>query len=244
MLVYNVPQHGGTNPKFNEAFAKGSGLTLTESTEYQGGGWAGFGSLHNWQSLTDARKAGHDWIYGDHGYFGRGEYFRITKNAFQHSGTGATSDRDWQIPPMQPWCINGSYVLVCPPDDKIANLMGFDEKAWLRDVLTRLRNNTDRTIKVRTRDKEQEYPLEQDLAGAWALVTWGSNAAVEAVLYGVPVFCTGDCAASVMGRLDPINIEYPYYPDNRYEWAATLAANQWTLDEIASGMAWGELHCG
>ncbi|MEQ8504625.1 MAG: hypothetical protein RIB80_04815 [Rhodospirillales bacterium] len=73
------------------------------------------------------------------------------------------------------------------------------------------------------------------------MVTWTSNAAVDALLAGVPVFCTGDCAASVMGRSDPINIEYPYYPDNRYEWAATLAANQWTLDEIASGMMWAAL---
>lgn len=237
MLVYNVPQHGGTNPKFNEAFAKGSGLTLTDSLEYQGEGWAGFGSPHNWQTLTDARKAGHDWIYGDHGYFGRGEYFRITKNAFQHSGVVGRM-RYYPHDKFGKWRTKGRYVLVCPPDDKIANLMGFDERDWLRDVLTRLRANTDRTIKVRERDKEQEYPLEQDLAGAWALVTWGSNAAVEALLYGVPVFCTGDCAASVMGRADPIGIEYPYYPDNRYEWAATLAANQWTLDEIASGMAW------
>lgn len=239
-MIYSVPEHGGTNPKFAAAFAKGSGLPITESRDWLGGLWAGFGSPHNWESLRSARKAGADWVYGDHGYFGRGEYFRVTRGAFQWLDGWSHLQRREPGVAVQPWRTNGRHVLVCPPDDLITRLVGFDENVWLDDVLTRLRNNTDRPIKVRRRDAVTT--LDGDLQDAWTLVTWTSNAAVDALLAGVPVFCTGDCAASVMGRSDPINIEYPYYPDNRYEWAATLAANQWTLDEIASGMAWEVLN--
>jgi hypothetical protein len=235
--VYSVPQQGGTNPKFAEAFARGSGAPIVTDHEYRGGAWVGFGSPVSWRSLSDARCQGATWYYGDHGYFNRGEYYRITRNAFQHDGCGDAAP----LAGAQPWRRDGRHVLVCPPDDKIAVLMGFDEHVWLQDVLDRLRNNSDRPVKIRTRDHEYQRPLERDLDDAWALVTWGSNAAVEALMYGVPVFCTGDCASSRMGRSDPINIEYPYYPDDRDEWAGVLAANQWTLDEIASGIAWERL---
>jgi hypothetical protein len=30
-------------------------------------------------------------------------------------------------------------------------------------------------------------------------------------------------------------------PDDRESWAATLAAQQWTLEEMRSGLAWREL---
>lgn len=239
MLIYSASRHGGTNPLFNAAFAVGSGLPIVDDGVYRGGWWIGFGSPHTWDSLTAARKAGEDWFYGDHGYFHRGTYYRITRNGFQHDGCG-NRRRDPGVV-IEPWRTGGAHVLVCPPDDKIAALMGFDHHAWLRDVLERLGNNTDRMVIVRPRNHEQMRPLAADLADAWALITWASNAAVEAVIAGVPVFCTGDCAASVMGRSDPINIEYPHRPDDRYEWAAALAANQWTLDEIRSGIAWKEL---
>lgn len=240
--VYAI-SHEQTNPKFGEAFAKGCGVTVKyDAREWDGKPWAGFGSPDHWSVLTAARKARADWYYGDHAYFGRGEYFRITRNAYQYEGISvAPSYARWDAHRLrlEPWRTDGRHILVCPPDKPIAQLMGFDEHYWLDDVLCRLQYNTDRPIKVRTRDTES--PLADDLRGAWAMVTWTSNAAVDALLAGVPVFCTGDCAASAMGRADPVNIEYPYYPDDREEWAATLAANQWTLDEIASGMAWERL---
>lgn len=238
VYVYRDPHDGGTNPKFADAFARGCGAPVIDDAVYRGGSWAGFGSPVTWSSLTDARFDGADWYYGDHGYFHRGTHYRITRNAYQHDGRG-DQGRDPGVT-IEPWRKDGGFVLVCPPDDKIARLMGFDEVAWLDDVLLRITWNTDRQVKVRPRNTA-DTPLAADLANAWALVTWASNAAVEAVLAGVPVFCTGDCAASVMGRSDPIGIEYPVYPDDRHEWASALAANQWTLDEISSGIAWRTL---
>ena len=50
-------------------------------------------------------------------------------------------------------------------------------------------------------------PFAAALRGAWALVTCASNAAVEALLAGVPVFCTRPCAAYRMGKADVAEIE-------------------------------------
>ena len=72
-------------------------------------------------------------------------------------------------------------------------------------------------------------------------MTCASNAAVEALLSGVPVFCTGPCAAYRMGKPDVTEIETPALPDDRERWARVLAANQWTLDEMADGTCWREL---
>jgi len=236
LSIYNAPHDGGTNPVFNTALAAGSGLPIVDDRQYRGGGWVGFGSPVTWRSLTEARLRGHAWYYGDHGYFDRGRSYRFTRNAFQHDGCGERQREPHVV--INPWRRDGRHILVCPPDDKIAALMGFDHHEWLSDVTNRIWNNSDRLIKIRKRHEADRYPLVADLSNAFALVTWGSNVAVESVLFGVPVFCTGDCAASVMGRSDPISIEYPVYPDDRHEWAAVLAANQFTIDEIQSGMAW------
>ena len=255
-LVHAAPGER-TSPRFAEAFAAGcGGAVATNFIGHGGRDWAGFGSPRTWDSLTQARKAGRTFYYGDHAYFRAGRFYRVTRNAFQLTA------RDFGAEPVDfrgmkaraeglrrldalgvdlaPWRRDGAHVLVCPPDDAIGRLMGFDPAAWQADVLGRLRAHTDRPLRIR--DRRAAKPLARDLAGAWALVTWTSNAAVEAVCAGVPVFCTGDCAAAVMGRTDPVNIEYPVYPDGRRDWAAKLAANQWTLDEIAAGDAWWALN--
>jgi hypothetical protein len=65
-----------------------------------------------------------------------------------------------------------------------------------------------------------------------------SAAANEALLAGVPVFVTGECAARQMGRNALQHIEQPFYPDDREEWAGALAGAQWTEQELAKGAAW------
>ena len=37
------------------------------------------------------------------------------------------------------------------------------------------------------------------------------------------------------------DIENPPMPDGRADWAARLAANQWTAEEIRAGVAWWAL---
>ena len=75
--------------------------------------------------------------------------------------------------------------------------------------------------------KYRGTPLEVDLASAGRVVTWGSGAAIHALLMGIPVTSEmpdwiGHQGNTDAGRLDMLR---------RLAWA------QWTLDEIASGEA-------
>lgn len=77
-----------------------------------------------------------------------------------------------------------------------------------------------------------------------ALVTHGSNAAVEAVAAGIPVVVLerGTCGAERVANLDlEADLPRPGFPgeDERRQWAANLAYHQFTLEEISSGYAWG-----
>ena len=77
--------------------------------------------------------------------------------------------------------------------------------------------------------QDKTAPLAVDLKDCHAVVVHSSNVAVDALLAGVPVFCTVPCAAYRMGYADLSKIESPLYPDDREQWAWNLADQQWTL---------------
>lgn len=195
-----------------------------------------------------ARAGGFDWYYADNAYFdcARGTHFRVAKNALQLGGTVAP---DWKRCAAlgleeQPWQRDGRHIVVVMQSAhfmrEVAQWPGGAD-GWQRLVLQTLKKHTDRPIVVRhwERDKARRASsLHQELKGAWAVVTHMSAAANEAVLAGIPVFCTGRCAALPMGLSDLTQIEHPRRPDGRQEWAAMLAARQWTLEEIERGEAW------
>jgi len=234
--IYSAPNEL-TSPRIAKAMREATGGVVYTDDRYRKGTWIGFGSPTKWKSLLTARKKGDDFVFCDHAYFNRGNFFRVTKNAWQHSGYGEPDYNRLEIT-EKPWSTDGSHVLVCPPDEVFADLMGFSAQRWLADTLDRLRKNTDRQIRIRDRSQAGRSKLKDDLKGAWCLVTYTSNAAVEALIEGIPAICTGDCASSRMSLRDPVNVEYPILPPNRREWLGVLAANQWTLHEIKRGFAW------
>lgn len=76
-------------------------------------------------------------------------------------------------------------------------------------------------------------PLEADLGGCGRVVTWGSGAAIKALLMGIPVISEmpdwiGEQDNTEQGRLDMFR---------RLAWA------QWELEEIASGEPFARLLC-
>lgn len=77
-------------------------------------------------------------------------------------------------------------------------------------------------------------PLEQDLKAAGRVVTWGSGAAVKALMMGIPV--TSEMPKWI-GEQD--NTE-----EGRLAMFRRLAWAQWTLDEIATGEPFERLLCG
>lgn len=237
-----------TSPRWCKAFAAGCGGELVTDRELRPGPVAMFGSPKLWPLLEQARAEGRMWYYGDHGYFGRGRYYRVTKNALQYIRGPSWLDFERleelgvDIAPSRK---AGDHVLVCPPDEVFANLNGFDAATWRTNVLAALREITKREIRVRERTcgEGRGAPLAEDLDGAWALVTYTSNAAVEALCAGVPVICTAPSAAWDLAsrRLEDVESPRVWGVRRRRDWAARLAANQWTLAEIRNGTCWQEI---
>lgn len=244
-VVY-LAQGERTSPKFCRAFARGCGSHhVTDRPELFDGDVAMFGSPKLWHVLEQAIADGRNTYFGDHGYFGRGNYYRITKNGFQHNGRGdASSERfDSFRLDIKPWRSRGGHILICPPDTVTGILYGFSPEGWLDAVISKIKSVSDRPIRVRQRIcATTGVSLSEDFENCWSLVTWRSNAAVEALLEGIPVFPIGNCAASVMGLSDLSKIEKPARPRGRKQFFSNLAANQWTIGEIDNGDAWAVLN--
>lgn len=234
-----------TSPIWCEAFAQGCGGRISDQSSLEPGPVALFGSLQLWPLLQSAQAHGRTWYYGDHSYLGQPwQRYRITRNAYQHDGQGdASPDRFHELRQTVSQWRHGSHILVCLQGEGQYKLFGMTLSSWLSEVVSRLKGYTDRPVVIRSR--YARTPLRNELSNAWAVVTWSSNAAVDALLYGVPVFVTADFAAAYrMGTPDLSRIETPWYPDDRERFFSVLAANQWTMDEIRAGHAWADLRGG
>lgn len=230
------------------ALARGTGFAVVPPAPLVDGGVVLYGFLRGLlDTLRSAQAQGRQWVYADRGYlratYGNDHtgYFRLTRNAYQHDGVSVQPDKHrWEklLLPIAPWR-RGRHVLICPPGEVFAQGIARQSAAeWLDSTLAVLKSHTDRPVRVRRKPVGgNACPLAMDLQDCHALVTYMSNTSVEAVLAGVPVFATGRCAASTMGKSNLAEIESPAYPSNREQWAATLANNQWTLEEIKKGAA-------
>lgn len=252
------------------AFAQGAKCPIVPQTPLLPGDVFMYGALRGLlPTLRQARREQRNWFYGDNGYMlpGKDEssYFRITRNALQIDGSGpipdSGTDRWKQLGlSLKPWRKTGSHIVVCPPGRLFGATFGFSADEWLEQTLETLRQHTDREIRVRAKVSWNDAkapdivslkgvsktsvpkPLADDLADAWALVTRSSNAAVEALLAGVPVFATEPCGSSAMGLADLTKIEAPRTDGDREHWAAVLSCNQWTLPEMRDGTCWKMLN--
>lgn len=237
-VTYIVPGES-SNPRFGAAFAAGCRGRINRILCIEPGPVAMFATPPTWPILRQAMAEGRDWYYGDHGYFGRGTYFRVTKNRYQHDGLGrARQNRFKQFGhQIRPWQTGGRHVVLCPNSPVYHQFHGMPADQWIAKVTAELRAATDREIRVRW--KTTERPLAEDLVGAWAVVVYSSASAIFALMAGVPVITLAPWAATArMGRTSAADIERPLFPEDREAFVNVLASNQWTLDEMTRGDAW------
>jgi hypothetical protein len=244
LTVYAV-RHELTSPQWARAFAKGCNARIDlEGEQLQAGNLAMFGSPDRWELLQRARSEGRTWYYGDHAYFGRREYYRITRNAWQLTDLARDGDVGrWErlgLRIRSKWRDNGRYVLLCPNSPAYFERHGLSVDTWIRETSAAIRLQSDREIRVRFKRSPSDFDF--DVRNAWAVVVHTSVAGVLSALQGVPCFATEPCASLAFGCGDLGLIESPARPDNRFEMATVLAANQWTLHEMASGQAWSYLN--
>lgn len=220
-----------------EALAAGCGgrMAWTDAEFLEDGDVAFYGVRPGWsrlwrQAMAEARTV----YYVDNSFFDdtRETKFRIGRNVVQMY---EFPKRDYPKfrRPIMPWREGGEHIVVCPQSSEFMVCVEQFSEQWEDWIARRLRMYTTRPLKVRK--KGEKRPLAEDLKNAWALVTHTSAAANEAIIAGIPAFTTGLCAASSMSRHDLAQIESPLYPDNREEWAAAVAAHEWTIEQLRRG---------
>lgn len=191
-------------------------------------------------------QRGRRWIYWDRGYCRRifstwlprgenGGYYRWNLGAFQMPAIRNVPDDRWRAlnTPVAAWRKGGRHIVVAMPTQPYSALHGTER--WTDQTVEALNKLTDRPIVIRS--KESKRPLADELAGAHALVSHGSNAANEAIILGCPVFVDKSCAAALVGQTDLTRIESPAYPD-REPWLHSLAYSQFNERELVDGTLW------
>lgn len=153
---------------------------------------------------------------------------------------------------IEPWRSEGRHVLVIGMSGKGALAEGFAPEQWERRTIAKLRAITKRPIVYRPKPNwpgakpipgavfQKDVPLADALKDCHAVVSYHSNVAVEAIVAGVPALTTHGIA-SFMGTRNLEQVDNPYMPDCRAQWAADLAYTQWTIAEMESGAFWAHM---
>jgi hypothetical protein len=207
------------------------------------------------------REKGDDYYFIETGYLGnyrcannrtgRKIYHRIVKNNMQHDTImNVPSDRWDSLVNFNPslayngWRKPGSKILLVLSTEKPFQYYGEDRDEWLKKVLATLKQHTDREIVIREKASRGErtndtiYDALND--DVYALVTYNSIAAIEAIQHGIPAFAMAPTAADPVGNKDLTQIENPNRPDEDLvqRWLHSIAYSQFNLDEIITGSAW------
>lgn len=235
--------------KVCEAFAKGCDGRIVPPVILLPGVAAMYGILRGTSDMIkECEKIKRDYFYIDLGYFERSihyrgdysGYYRVSKNLNQSAGSGNSGMERWNSLniKMKPWR-SGEYIVICPLSKNVGTFLGISPQDWLKQTVEEIIKHTDKPITIKPKDSDQS--LKMTLANAHCIVAYNSNALVDAVLEGVPVFYTGPSCVAPVGLSDLSKIDNPITPD-REQWAANLAASQWTLEEMNSGLCWKDLN--
>jgi hypothetical protein len=214
--------------------------------------------------IKNCWQTGRTFYFMDTGYFANyptvsnpkavKRWHRIVKNNLQHIGDvqDRPSDR-WEslqteFPTLKwpGWKKNGRKILLVTPSEKPCKFYGINLDEWISNTVNTLKKYTDRPIevrlkaKIRTERAKRNTIYDQLDDDVFALVTYNSIAATEAVAYGIPAFTLAPNAASSVCLSDLSKIETPYYPDKDQvrKWCCFLSYGQFNNEELANGDAW------
>lgn len=251
---------GNQDPYIN-AFAKGSNSPTVDSSEFiydQSTDPIVLRGILKKRIIQKCWEDQRNFYYMDTGYFGNEVsknnpngwkyWHRIVKNDLQHNEIIDRPDDRFQIhnKKFKPLKKTGRKILIAAPDEKPMKFYGLDLEEWLSNTVEEIKKYTDRPIEIRRRDKQRiNRTINKPFLDAihddvFALVTFNSNAAVESIFEGIPVFTLSPTsAASPVGLQDLSKIESPFYPDEDllYKWACHLSYGQFHTIELRSGKA-------
>jgi hypothetical protein len=190
--------------------------------------------------------------YVDHAYFNSGYkkpfWMRIVKNGFMQNTiipnvSESRLRENFNVNFLDYKFKDNRNIVVLPPSDTVARV--FNQTAWERNTIEKIRANTDRPIVVRKKSgpvmdkslinivKKETYvydeTIEETLSNAYCVVAFNSSLALTALEKGIPVICERYCPAYALSHsFDSIeNLK----EKDRLPLFASLAWGQFDLNE-------------
>jgi hypothetical protein len=150
---------------------------------------------------------------------------------------------------LKAWDADGTYALLIGQVEGDSALHGLDFQTWATRTAAKMAKAFKLPVKYRAHPLAIEYgqkdtvpgcetirgTLADALAGAAVVVTFNSNAGVDALLAGKPTVALD--AGSMVYPIAANELVIPDAP-SRDQWANDLAWCQFNQDEIRSGFAW------
>jgi hypothetical protein len=223
-----------------------------------------FRGINKRQTIKRCWEDNRDFYFMDTGYFanytskvnpkGVKRWHRIVKNNVQHLGPIIDRPTDrWdhlqkEFPKLRwtGWKKDGRKILVVLPSEKPCKFYGINLDKWIEDTMEEIQKYTSRPIEIRRKpefrlERVHNFTIYDNLdRDIFALVTYNSIAAIEAIAYGIPAFTLAPNAAGSLALSDLSKLETPYYPDPElvHRWCCHLAYGQFHNNELANGEAW------
>ena len=205
-----------------------------------------------WQAAAlKFEAAGAQVIVAENGFIGDDadgrQLYAIARTAHSGMGTWFVGEQDrWAARNIafKPWRSNpGGHVLICPqrgftaapygmPSGWASRIMGELQRAGIPARVREHPKVKDRHIS----DADCLAGLLRDMDGARAVVIWGSNAGVHALIAGVPVFHDAPrwIAQDAARKFSVVALADPFLGD-RLPAFHRLAWAQWQISEITNG---------
>ena len=221
----------------------------------------------NIPEINECERRGEEWWYVDVGYITDqitrypnpiihkpdSTYFRIIKGHI-HTQTMSPGNGD-RLKDLfkkgvdvgiENWQDNkDGHILLCPSSPTVTfRQNNMTQEDWITQTGNTLLQYTDRPIRMRNKPRPgNEWwgtDIKDELKGAHALVTNMSLSAIDAIKMGIPTFTDTDNIASPVSNTYLGYIETPMKPNKEIvnEWVNCVVENQFTLDEIGSGIAY------
>lgn len=218
-----------------------------------------FRSMTKRKEIWKCWDTGRPFYYVDNGYMGnlmkKKYFYRVVKNNVQHTQIKKMpNDRFSGLCKFAPYMRyhgrkspsqqNGAILLVTPSEKPCA-FYGITRDEWLDSTIKEISKYTDRPIKIRDKGLRSERVKDNSVAaqcmreGIYAVVTYQSMAALEAIHFGIPAFTMAPNCVQSVANTDLAKIEDPYYPeyDEFLNVLNYLSYCQYNLDEMSSGKA-------
>ena len=152
----------------------------------------------NGELIKQAEERGIPWVYMDNaGPYFDSMYKRVILNATAPI-TFRGGKRFEHNTKLEPWRGGqGDYILVLPPSPPYMDTFG--TRDFLNYCAHTINKYTDKPIVIRGKPAKGKFapPLDEQIDGAYAVVSWGSAVSLEALRIGVPTISAGWCPSKL-----------------------------------------------